>query len=174
MITAVTLALALAFEPAESDVMARSPRGAREPLLSGFLVWRIVFVSAILLAGTFGLFLWERANGASIELARTVAVNTLVMFEVFYLVNTRRLTASCLNAKALAGNTAVLVAVALALGFQILFTHAPPMQLLFETRDLSLPAWLRVVLVACSVFFLVELEKSLVRRRRAHRSAAAA
>ena len=64
MVTAVTLGLALAFEPAESDVMARPPRRPDEPLLSRFLLWRIAFVSLILLAGTFGLFLYERAQGA--------------------------------------------------------------------------------------------------------------
>ena len=36
MITTVTLGLALAFEPAEQDVMARPPRPPDEPLLSGF------------------------------------------------------------------------------------------------------------------------------------------
>ncbi len=78
MITAVTLALALAFEPTERDMMKRPPRPADEPLLTGYMVWRIAFVSAILVAGTFGLFLWERAHGADEALARTVAVNTLV------------------------------------------------------------------------------------------------
>jgi magnesium-transporting ATPase (P-type) len=89
MITAVTLALSLAFEPAESDVMSRPPRRRDEPILSRLLLWRIVLVSLVLVAGTFGMFLWQRYHGASIEAARTVAVNTLVMFEVFYLFNAR-------------------------------------------------------------------------------------
>ena len=38
-ITAVTLALALAFDPPESGVMGRPPRAADEPLLSRFLLW---------------------------------------------------------------------------------------------------------------------------------------
>ncbi|NNG12599.1 MAG: cation-transporting P-type ATPase, partial [Halobacteria archaeon] len=97
MITAVTLALALAFEPPEKGVMQRPPRNPRKALLSGMFIWRIVFVSLILVAGTFGLFIWERDQGADIELARTVAVNTLVMFEIFYLFNSRYISAPVLN-----------------------------------------------------------------------------
>ena len=93
MITAVTLALSLVFEPAEPDVMQRRPRDVRAPMLSGFMTWRILFVSVLMVFGTFGLFLWERLHGTEIETARTVAVNALVIAEVFYLFNTRYLTA---------------------------------------------------------------------------------
>ncbi len=94
MVTAVTLALALAFEPAENNLMRRPPRPPTEPLLSSFLVWRTVFVSILLVSGTFGLYLWYREHGADLRLARTVAVNTLVFFEIFYLFNCRRFSGS--------------------------------------------------------------------------------
>ena len=97
MITAVTLALALAFEPAESDVMRRSPRDPREPLLTGFMLWRIGYVSLLMVTATFGLFLWERAQGTEIDTARTVAVNTLVIAEVFYLLTVRYIQAPALT-----------------------------------------------------------------------------
>lgn len=164
MITAVTLALALAFEPAERDVMRRPPRDPLEPLLSGFLIWRIIFVALILVAGTFGLFVWERAHGASIELARTVSVNTLVMFEVFYLFSARYLLASSLTREGLTGNRHALYAVAILLLFQCAFTYFPPMQALFDSAAMDVSAWLRVVMVASSVFILVELEKFGLRR----------
>jgi magnesium-transporting ATPase (P-type) len=164
MITAVTLALALAFEPMEPGVMARRPRRADERLLSGFLVWRLLFVGAILVVGTYGLFLWERSQGAEVELARTVAVNTLVVFEVFYLFNTRHLREPVTSREGLFGSRIVLLSVAVVMGFQMLFTYAPPFQHLFATRAIDLDAWLRIVLVAFSVFVLVEMEKWLVRR----------
>ena len=166
MITAVTLALTLAFEPTERGVMARPPRDPREPLLSGFLVWRIVFVSLILVTGTFGLFLWEREHGASIELARTVAVNTLVMFEVFYLFSSRYLFEPSLTLDGLAGNRYVLYAIAILLLIQLGFTYLAPMQALFATSALDAAAWVRILLVALSVLFLVEAEKWLIRRYR--------
>ena len=164
MITAVTLALTLAFEPAEQNVMLRPPRSASEPLLSGFLIWRVVFVSFILVIGTFGLFLWERDNGASIELARTVAVNTLVMFEVFYLFSARYLIAPSLNYKGIFGSRYVLYAIAILLLIQLGFTYLKPMQNLFATTSMSLESWLRVIIVSSSVLFLVEFEKYLRRK----------
>jgi magnesium-transporting ATPase (P-type) len=164
MITAVTLALTLAFEPPERNVMQRPPRDPGEPLLSTFLIWRISFVSLILVAGTFGLFLWEREHGASIELARTVAVNTLVMFEIFYLLSARYLLAPALTFEGLTGNRYVLYAIGLLILFQLGFTYLAPMQILFVTTAMSAEAWLRVIVVASSVLVLVELEKLLLRR----------
>ena len=164
MITAVTLALTLAFEPPERNVMQRPPRNPREPILSGFLIWRIIFVSLIIVTGTFGLFLWEREQGASIELARTVAVNTLVMFEIFYIFSARYLLAPSLTYEGLFGNRYVLYAIGILLVFQLGFTYLGPMQTLFATTAMSIDAWLRVVMVASSVLFLVELEKMLLRK----------
>ena len=165
MVSAVTLALALAFEPAESDVMRRAPRRPDEPILSGFLVWRVAFVSAILLLGTFGLFAWERSQGAGIELARTVAVDALVMIEVAYLFNTRYLRDPVINRAGLLGSRPVLIAIAVVLGLQLLFTYAPPMQVLFETRPVSLLSWCLIVLVAAAALILVEAEKWVSRKR---------
>lgn len=164
MITAVTLALTLAFEPPERNVMQRPPRNSKQPILSGFLIWRVIFVSIILVVGTFGLFLWEREHGASIELARTVAVNTLVMFEIFYLFSARYLLAPALTVEGLSGNRYVLYAIGLLLIMQLGFTYLGPMQTLFATAPMSIDAWLRVIVVASSVLILVEIEKMLLRR----------
>ncbi len=166
MITAVTLALSLAFEPPEQNVMRRPPRDAREPLLSLYLVWRVAFVSVILMSGTFGLFLWEMGRGVSIEHARTVAVNTLVMFEIFYLFNARYISASVFNRAGLTGNRYVLIAIAVLIVFQLGFTYLPPLQTLFGTTAIEAGIWFRIFLVASSVLFLVELEKYFVRRNR--------
>ena len=164
MITAVTLALVLAFEPAERNIMQRPPRDPREPVLTGMFIWRITFVSLILVTGTFGLFLWTREQGASIELARTVAVNTLVMFEIFYLFNSRFIKANVLNLNGFFGNRYALIAVGVLIVFQLCFTYLGPMQVLFGTTDIDATMWVRIVLVASSVLFLVELEKAVIRR----------
>ncbi len=163
LITTVTLALVLAFEPPEQNVMRRSPRDAREPLLTPYLVWRVTFVSIILMSGTFGLFLWDMGRGITIEHARTVAVNTLVMFEIFYLFNSRYITASVLNWEGLTGNCYVLSAIVILIIFQLGFTYLAPMQSLFGTTALDFDMWLLILLVASSILFLVELEKFLVR-----------
>jgi calcium-translocating P-type ATPase len=164
MITAVTLALTLAFEPPERNVMQRPPRSPKEPILSGFLIWRVAFVSLILVTGTFGLFLWERQHGASIELARTVAVNTLVMFEIFYLLSVRFLLAPALSYSGLTGNRYIWYAIGLLIVIQLGFTYFGPLQAMFASTAMSLEAWIRVVITAFSVFILVEIEKVILRK----------
>lgn len=169
MITAVTLALSLAFEPTENNVMHRPPRHRDEAVLTPALLWRTAFVSVILLVGTFGLFMWEMEHGASIERARTVAVNTLIFFEIFYLFNSRYITASVLNARGLFGNAYALIAIGVLIVFQLGFTYLDALQVLFGTTAIGLMDWVLIILVASSVLFIVELEKAVLRHRtRAH------
>jgi magnesium-transporting ATPase (P-type) len=163
MITAVTLGLALAFEPGEPDLMDRKPRPPDAPLLSGFLVWRILFVSLLLVAGAFGLFMLERAAGAPIEVARTVAVNAVVAGEIVYLINARYITNSSLSLRGLFGSRIVLVTIALVIVFQALFTYLPLLNALFGTAALTLDHWLRIAGFAVALFLAVEIEKAIVR-----------
>jgi len=164
MVTAVTLALSLSFEPSEPNVMRRAPRDARQPMLTAHLLWRIAFVSFILMGGTFGLFMWEIDQGMSIEYARTVAVNTLVMFEIFYLFNSRYIKDSVFNWAGLTGNRYVLIAIVILFILQLAFTYLTPMQTLFGTSAIDFNTWVQIVIISSSVLFLVELEKYIVRK----------
>lgn len=162
--TVSTLGVALAFEPAEGDVMRRPPRPPGEALLSGFFIWRIAFVSALMAAGTLGLFLWEIERGTGEDMARTIAVNTIVVAEMFYLVNSRKIVAPVLNRRVLAGNRWVVIAIVAAIGLQLAFTYAPPMQTVFASAPLGPADWLKVIAVGALVMLAVELEKWIVRR----------
>lgn len=163
MITAVTLALALTCEPAEGDVMRRPPRHPDESILSGFLLWRVGFVSLLAVGGTFGLFAWEREMGASIETARTIAVNTLVIFEAFYLLNARLLHGSVLSREGVLGNLYVPFAIGIVLLMQGLFTYNEVMNTLFGTAGISAWDWLGILGVGLFIFLCVEFEKYLYR-----------
>ncbi len=164
MITAVTLALAMAFEPTEAGAMDRPPRRTDEPLLSRFLVWRIVFVSLLLLAATFGMFLWELEGGAELAMARTVAVNALVAAEIAYLFNCRYLYRTVISREGLLGSRPVLIAVALVVAFQLMWTYLPPLQLLFDTRGIDLASWGRIAAAAAVIFVAIEVEKAVAAR----------
>ncbi|MBM3423190.1 MAG: cation-transporting P-type ATPase [Chlorobi bacterium] len=163
MVTAVTLALSLAFEPAEANVMRRKPRKSDEPILSRYILWRIMYVSILLMIGTFGLFLWYERVGYSHEFSRTVAVTTLVMLEVFYLFSSRFFVSSVFSGKAVTGNPVVLYSVGILLVLQALFIYAPFMQKLFATRPLGLTEWVIIMVVGFILLLLVELEKFIVR-----------
>jgi magnesium-transporting ATPase (P-type) len=123
-----------------------------------------------MLAGTFGLFLWEQARDTHVEAARTVAVNTLVMFELFYLLNSRYLYRSTLSIEGLLGNKYVPLTMALLVILQLLFTYFGPMQRLFHTVALGWDEWLRITAVGSTVLILVEVEKSLLRYWRGHKN----
>ena len=165
MVTTVTLAVTLSFERPESDVMWRPPRDPNAPILSGFLVWRIIFVSLLMIGGSLSLYLWETMNGSSVELGRTVVVNVLVMFEIVYLFNCRYLVASACSRQGLLDNRYVLLAVGLLLVLQLLFTYLPVMQQLFGTTALDVTAWGRIIAISLLLFLIIELEKYLLRRR---------
>ena len=166
MVTAITLSVALAFERAEPNIMRRPPRDPGEPILSRFLVWRIAFVSLLFLAGIYGLFLWAQSQGLSIEEGRTLAVNALVAMEVFYLFNIRYLGVPSLTLEGVVGTRAVLIAIGAVTGLQFLFTYAPFMHTLFETRPLSVPQGLLAVAIAIAGFTIIEIEKAIRRRLR--------
>src|SRR6516162_9779130 len=104
MVTSVALALVISFEPHELDVMHRLPRAVDRPILDAFGIWRVAFVGLALLALTLWAFFWMKSKDASDELARAVAVNALVIGQVFYLLNSRYKLDSSLSLKAHLGN----------------------------------------------------------------------
>jgi magnesium-transporting ATPase (P-type) len=163
MVTTVTLSLALAFEPAEENIMRRPPRDPDEPILSGYLIWRIVFVSILIATGVILVYNHRLMAGASVEGARTVAVNTLVAGELFYLFNTRFLTSSALGLRAIRGNPKTLVAAAVLVIIQMGFTYWGVAQRLFGTVAIPALEWGFILGVGLAVFLLVEMEKAVVR-----------
>jgi magnesium-transporting ATPase (P-type) len=163
-VTAITLALALAFEPAESDVMRRPPRPPGEPILTRVLLVRIAYVSLLMVAVTFVAFEWELARGSSIETARTAAVNMLVIGELVYLFNVRHFTAHAFHRTTLHGNRVALWASLALVAMQLAFTYAPPLQKLFQSTPLDTTSWLLLLSLGAAKFLAVEAEKLVLRR----------
>lgn len=162
MVSSVALALAQAFEPTEPDAMSRPARASREPLLSGFLAWRMVFVSTLFLLGIFGMFEWAIAKGLEVAEARTIAVNTLVVLEVFYLFSVRYLRTPSLTIKGVLGTRPVLIAVAMVVVLQFTFTYAPMMGRFFDTLPVALHDGAVIVAAGIALLVLLELEKRVV------------
>ena len=163
MVTAVTLALALSFEPMEKKVMERPPRDPGEPLLGAYFLWRIGFVSCLI--GGFALFSYKimKGDGADIETARTVAVNTLVAGQLFYLFNCRKIYETSITRDFFSNRIAFLTAGVLIV-LQLALTYAPFMNLLFGTAPLDAAAWRYPLAIGMTVFFVVEAEKYLFNR----------
>jgi len=163
MVTSVALGLAISFEPHEADVMRRPPRAIDRPIVTGFGIWRILFVGAGLVLYTLSIFFWMKAEGASDPMARTAAVNAITLGQVFYLLNSRYLIDSSLSVRAHMGNPYLWYGIAGVAVVQLLFTYAPPFHAIFDTEALPFPAWLWLIGGACLLFLVVEVEKLIIR-----------
>ncbi len=164
MILTITLGLVLAFEPPEPNVMHRPPRPVHAGLLSPFLVWRVVFVSLIFLAGALGIFFYALGQGYDLDTARTMVVNTIVSLEIFYLFNVRYLHATSFSWRGALGTPPVLIAIATVVAAQLLFTYWPVMQSLFATKPMGLTDGLLIIGVGVLAMIILEAEKHLMRR----------
>ena len=163
MVTSVALGLVISFEPHELDVMRRPPRKVGRPILTPFGVWRILFVGVALLTYTLGAFFWMKSHDVSDALARTVAVNGLIIGQVFYLLNSRYLIDSSLSIKAHRGNPYLPVSISTVVILQTLFTYTPPLQAVFDTRAVPLWVWPWLLLGGFLFFLMVEAEKLILR-----------
>ena len=161
LITAVTLGIALAFEPTETDTMRRPPRPRNEPLLSGELAWHIVLVSGLFLCGVFGIFAFAIDKGYSIELARTMSVNTLVVMEIFHLFFIRNIYGTSLTWKSVRGTKVVWITVIAVTTAQFTITYLPPLQKVFNTEAVPFTDGLLIVGIGVTLFALIEVEKQI-------------
>jgi calcium-translocating P-type ATPase len=173
MVTSVALGLVVSFEPHELDVMQRSPRAVDLPILDAFGIWRVVFVGLALLTLTLWAFFWMKQNGASDALARAVAVNALVIGQIFYLLNSRYKIGSSLSLKAHLDNKYLPLGIGAVVILQLLFTYAPPLQVLFDTAAIPLRIWPWLMLGGFVFFFVVETEKLIIRLTRSPEGVAA-
>jgi Ca2+-transporting ATPase len=159
-------ALALGLDPADPKVMNRSPR----PQGSGVItrrMWRgMAFVGLVMAAGTL-LVLDIALPGGLIEgssdlpYARTMALTTLMLFQLFNVPNARSDERSAFSE--LFRNQWLWGAILLSLLLQLLVVYAPFLQPAFGTVGLSFMDWLLCAAVASSVLWLREASKLLGR-----------
>jgi magnesium-transporting ATPase (P-type) len=164
MVSSVVLAMTLAFEPAEPDVMKRRPRDRDESLLKGFVIWRVVFVSLLFLVGIFAAWYWAIHHYGDENTARTLAVNTLVAMEMFYLFAVRYLDSASITLRGVLGTPIVLLAVVAVITLQLLFTYMPWFNETFGTQALSLEMLGFAAASGVAVLVILEIETVLRKR----------
>lgn len=167
LVSSVALSLPLAFEVKEPDVMRRPPRPPGTPILDRFLIVRTIVVAVLMAAGAVGLFLWEYVrevdrvgHEVAVREAQTMAVTTVVFFQIVYLLMCRSLRGSVL-ALGLFSNGTVFAGIALVLLLQAGFVYLPPLQAIFGTAPLAPGALALSALVAAVVAPAIALEKAL-------------
>jgi magnesium-transporting ATPase (P-type) len=164
LVTAITLSLALAYEPAEPDLMDRPPRDPKASILNRAYLVRIAYVSVLIAGATMLVFELGRRWGWSTEEARTAAVTMLALGQVAYLFNARSLRESSLRRGMLTNNPMVWWSVGAMVVLQVLFVYAPFMNNWFESAPLGPTGWLLPLGLSVVIFVLVEGGKVLFRR----------
>lgn len=171
LVATVALALPLAFEAMEPDVMRRPPREPAAPVLSRFVVGRTVVVATLMAAAAIALFLWEYqsalalgvADSIAIRTAQTMTVTTVIMFQVFYLFSCRSLNDSILRIGVFS-NPTVFAGLAALIALQALFVYAPVMNEIFGTHPLGLREVAIATIVGALTLPVLSVEKWLRRR----------
>jgi Ca2+-transporting ATPase len=162
LITDGVTALALAMEPAESDIMKRPPRKAGEQILNRASITMILLVGGYIGLATLGLFYFYLGSGeaGAAERAQTMAFAGIILIQMITIFNFRALHAPITRISFLS-NPWVLAAWAGNLLLQIAAVHAPFMQGFLHTTALELHDWALILAVALPVFVMMEVYKGL-------------
>ena len=160
-ITSICLGLVLAFEPTEPNTMQRPPRSAKEPIISAFMLWRIIFVSMLFTANAFGIFYYALKQNLSIETAHTLVVNVFVVLEIFYLFSVRYVHGTSLTLTGVIGTPPVLIGVVACAIAQFAITYVPFFNDIFGTHPMSFFNGVIVVGIGFLFLLIIECEKSV-------------
>ena len=161
LIATVTLGIALAFEPTEENTMCRPPRPRSAPILTGELVWHVVLVSGLFSFAVFGMYTYAIDKGHSQVLAQTMAMNTIVVLEIFHLFFIRNIHGTSLTWKAIRGTRVVWMTVVAVTVAQFAVTYLPPLQIVFGTEDVPFVDGVLIVAIGVVFFAIIEVEKQL-------------
>jgi magnesium-transporting ATPase (P-type) len=155
--------VALAFEPGEPDVLKRPPRRRDEGIISTLLWERSAITAIVLTAGTLTMFWWELNQGATLVQAQSVALTTMVVFQMFHVGNSRSDYRSAFRVSPFS-NRFLIIAAAGAFLIHVLALYLPPTQFVLRVEPIPLDAWIRIVTISLSIIAAVEIHK-LIRRR---------
>jgi magnesium-transporting ATPase (P-type) len=164
MVTSVTVSLALAFEKIEPGAMKRPPRSPKSPLLSGYFIWRIFFVSIIIAGFTLLITTRLQNSGAGNDFVRTITLQTIIIAQMFHLFNSRSIRGNAFK-ESFFSNKAVLVVCILLFILQGAITYIPFMNHTFGTVPLEFADWKYPFAIGIAVFLIVEAEKAVMRRK---------
>jgi Ca2+-transporting ATPase len=161
-------ALALGLDPADDKVMQQQPRPQGSGVITKPMWFGIALVGVIMAVGTLFILDFSLPGGfiagsGAMDYARTMAFTTLVLFQLFNVLNARSDSHSAF--RRLFDNPWLWGALAFSLGLQFAVIYLPFLQRAFDTVALSLTDWGLCVLVGSSVLWLRELSKWITRRQ---------
>ncbi len=161
-VTAIGLGVPITMEPKERGILKRPPRPPKEAILTPLIKRRVIFVSLLIVAGAYFNFFMKLENGGNLDASRTIALNTIVFFQIFYLFNSKSMYEYVFSD--ILSNRIMLLGIAIVIALQMMITYVPAINSIFSTAPIEAVDWLMIVLVSSSVFFLIEFEKYICKK----------
>ncbi|WP_291963980.1 calcium-translocating P-type ATPase, SERCA-type [Caloramator sp.] len=155
-------AMALSLEGAEDDVMFRKPRNRKESIFSEGLLFKILNRGALIGICTILSFVYTLVKyDSDIVLARTVALSTLIMSQLFHVFECRSERQSIFNL-GIFTNIYLVWAVVTSFFMLIIVVYIPMFQAIFKTKSLDLWQW--IIVFICSG--LISIISSIINYKR--------
>ncbi|MGM0577232.1 MAG: cation-translocating P-type ATPase [Myxococcota bacterium] len=158
--------VALAFEPAEEDVLRRPPRRPDEPIFERLMIERTLVGAGVMGLLGFGVFRWLLDSGWEVAEARNALLLLMVLFENVHIGNCRSETRSLFKMPVFR-SPILLAAVLVALGLHVVAMYAPGLGDVLGASPLPLETWLVLFGVALLVAVAMEIHKWTWARRSA-------
>jgi Ca2+-transporting ATPase len=155
-------AISLSFEKAEKDIMKRPPRPPHQSVFANgrgpHMIWVGMFMAGITLSAQG----WAIAHGLHWQ---TIVFNVLCLSQMGHVLAIRSEIRS-LFSLGIFSNKPLAGAVLIGLLLQLIATYTSFLQPVFHTEALTLNEFLLVGVLSSLVFFAVETEKAIFRRKR--------
>ena len=164
MVSAITIQFAFIFEPAEKNLMNRSPRKTGSHLLNGHDIWQMAYVSIIMALISLGSYEWLLDQGVSQAVASTMMINIVVLSKIFYLFNIR--TTAPAFSKSFFTNPKAFWIIGIMIILQLILTYVPFMQTIFYTEDLSVLGWMISIVSGIVILLITEFDKYIRLKRK--------
>jgi Ca2+-transporting ATPase len=152
--------MALAFEASEEGIEYQRPRPRGEHIISRLMIKRLVVIGVVLALGTLAVFAWDISRGSGIGHARTEALTTMVLYQLFNVFNVRSETKSVFRMNPIS-NPFLFLSIVASVIAQVAVIYWQPLQAIFQTTPLSFVDWLLIVPVAFSVIVVMEMDKAI-------------
>lgn len=156
-------AFALIKEPKEPDLMSRKPRDPKESAITKDMMVSIAISAVFITVGTLAVFKYNLWNGADEATARTVALTTMVFFQMWTAIASRSTTHSMRDIGWFT-NPLLLGAIAAAILLMLPIIYFPFLQNIFGTATLNIEHWVEILAVSVVGLIVVEIWEFINRK----------
>lgn len=163
MVSAITIQFAFIFEPAEDQIMERSPQKTGSRLMNKHDLFQMGYVSVLMAMISLFAHDWLLSEGLDAVTASTMMVNIIVVSKIFYLFNIR--TSKFALSKEFFSNKPAFLIIGIMMLLQIILTYVPFMQQAFHTAPMSIVEWGITILAGILILVITEIDKGIRLKR---------